>query len=292
MDSKLSFNFEAIGTKWVIDVYDDCKEGKNLEKEISKLISDFSKVFSRFDPSSEISKASSHPGKILISKEYSELVNLYIKLYKLTEGKFTPLIGNLLEDSGYDKNYSLKSKALRKVPKLEQILSFSENTLEIKNPAILDFGAAGKGFLVDLVSDFLISEGCKNYCIDAGGDMLYKTTIDINLKVGLENPDDFSQVIGVCNLKNQSICGSAGNRRRWGKYHHIFDPDKLESVEKIKAVWVISENAYIADGLSTALFLKDPEAFEKDFNFEYLIIYPDNQFKKSGNFPGQIFRKQ
>lgn len=288
MDQNLSLSFDAIGTRWVIDIYDHYR-GKNLENRIEKIISDFSKIFSRFDSSSEISKASARPHKILIPKEYQDLVNLYIKLYKLTNGKFTPLIGNLLDDAGYDKDYSLKSKTLREVPKLDDVINFLDNVLEIKTPSTLDFGAAGKGFLVDLVSGLLESEKIKNYCIDAGGDILFKTTSENNLKVGLENPDDFSQVIGVCNLKNQSICGSAGNRRKWGEHHHIFDPDNQKSVEKIKAVWVISDKAYIADGLSTALFFTEPSALDKEFNFEYLIIHSDNQFKKSQNFPGEVF---
>ncbi len=129
----------------------------------------------------------------------------------------------------------------------------------------------------------------KNYYIDAGGVILYKTVNGSPLRIGLENPDNFKQVIGVSEIKNQSICASAGNRRRWGNHHHIFDPKKLESVQEVKAVWVIADKAYIADGLSTALFFTEPFVLEKNFNFDYLIIYADNQFKKSENFPGQIF---
>lgn len=291
MVSKLTLSFDAIGTGWVIDIYDDVVKGENLENEVLQIISKFSKVFSRFDPTSEVSKASASSYIISIPNQYKKLINLYFDLYKLTYGKFTPLIGNLLEDAGYNKDYSLKSGTLRAVLKWEEVIFWNNKELEIKTPVTLDFGAAGKGFLVDLIGKFLESEGIINYCIDAGGDILYRTTTDTKLKVGLENPDNSSQAIGICTIKNQSICGSSGNRRKWDKYNHIFDPDKLESVEKIKAVWVISDEAYIADGLSTALFLKDPETFKSVYNFEYLIIYKDNQFKKSINFPGEVFTK-
>lgn len=289
MQVKETFDFEAIGTKWVIDLYDNPIDRSELENKIIREISNFSKIFSRFDPGSEISKAANHAYKIIIPENYMGVISLYEKLYKITEGKFTPLIGNLLEDAGYDKQYSLTPKKLRVVPKWEEVIKFNSPTLEIKKPAVLDFGAAGKGFLVDLIGKLLEENEIKNYCIDAGGDILYKTKNDRSLKVGLENPDNFEEVIGVCEIKNQSLCGSAGNRRKWGNFHHIMNPKKLESVESIKAVWVIAESGLIADGLSTALFLVSPDSLKKVFNFEYLKILTDGTFDKSENFPGEIF---
>ena len=41
---------------------------------------------------------------------------------------------------------------------------------EMKQAAMLDFGAAGKGYLVDIVGQVLENHGIKNYVIDAGGD--------------------------------------------------------------------------------------------------------------------------
>ena len=284
-----SFDFEAIGTKWVIDLYDNPLDRLDLENKITRKISDFSKIFSRFDPDSEISKAANSKTDINIPKDFSEIISLYKKLYKITNTKFTPLIGNLLEDAGYDKEYSLKSKKIRAVPKWEDVISFHDSTLEIKKPAVLDFGAGGKGFLVDLVGMILEDNNIKNYCIDAGGDILYKTKTGEHLKVGLENPDNFKEVIGVCEIKNQSLCGSAGNRRKWGKFHHIMNPESLKSVEEAKAIWVIAENGLIADALSTALFLVDPNSLENYFNYEYLIILKNGTFEKSKNFPGEIF---
>lgn len=289
MQIATTFDFEAIGTKWVIDLYDNPLDRLDLENKITKEISAFSKIFSRFDPDSEISKAAKHVTEIKITESYLEIITLYKKLYRITGGKFTPLIGNLLEDAGYDKEYSLKSKKLRIILKWEDVIALNKNTLEIKRPSILDFGAGGKGFLVDLVSKILEDNNIKSYCIDAGGDILYKIKNGEPLKVGLENPDNFNEVIGVCEIKNQSLCGSAGNRRKWGNFHHIMDPEKLDSVKEIKAVWVIAENGLLADSLSTALFLTIPESLLNEFKFEYLIVESSGLFKKSENFPGEVF---
>lgn len=282
-----SLNFEAIGTKWVIDIKDSPLDQNLLENKIFEEIHEFSKIFSRFDPDSEVSKAAISVTQIKIPEGYFEIISIYEKLYKITEGKFTPLIGNLLEDAGYDKNYSLTPKKLRPVPKWDDVIKIKKNILEIMNPAVLDFGAGGKGFLTDLVGNILKKNGIKEYCIDAGGDILYKS--DEKIKIGLENPDDFKQVIGVCEIKNQSLCGSAGNRRKWGEFHHILNPETLKSVENIKAVWVTAKTGLIADSLSTALFFTNPETLKKHFDFEYLLILNDLSFEKSDEFPGEVF---
>jgi thiamine biosynthesis lipoprotein len=65
--------------------------------------------------------------------------------------------------------------------------------------------------------------------------------------VGLENPLDFQQVIGMVEINGESVCGSAGNRRKWqidGKeFHHIIDPVKSEPVSEVLATWVVADSA-------------------------------------------------
>lgn len=217
------------------------------------------------------------------------LLDLYHKLYRLTGGKFTPLIGNVLEEAGYDKEYSLKPKILRPVPEWNQVLEIKRPSLVIKTPAILDFGAAGKGYLVDIIGDYLNKINITNYCIDAGGDILYKNYTTKILKIGMENPDDLKQVIGVIEILNQSVCASSGNKRKWAHFHHIIDPFTLTSPQSVKAVWVVADTAVLADAAATCLFLVEPEVLLTDYHFEYTILYNDNSFKKSKKFPGKLF---
>lgn len=283
------WEFEAIGTKWVIDFFGGERINQDsFKKKILQEIKKFSNIFSRFDDESQVSLASKAKNEIRIPKKYLELVDIYQKLYQLTKGKFTPLVGNLLVDAGYDANYSLAPQKIRPNLKWNDAISYSAPILQVKKPVLLDFGAGGKGFLVDIIGQMFKKEGIDSFCIDAGGDILYRSKKRERLKVGLEHPANFKQVIGVVEIKNQSICASAGNRRKWGKYHHIFDPVTLKSVDKILAVWVVADTALIADCLSTCLFLETPEKF-KDFQFEYLIIYPDLSFARSSNFPGEIY---
>jgi thiamine biosynthesis lipoprotein len=107
--------------------------------------------------------------------------------------------------------------------------------------------------------------------------------------VGLEHPDDPTLAIGVANVKNRSICGSSGSRRKWDRFHHTINPHTLTSPTEIKAVWTIADTCMLADILSTALFLDPQPDLYKDFNFEYVLLYKDNTAEKSKDFPGELF---
>jgi FAD:protein FMN transferase len=280
-----SYSFEAIGTHWKVDA----NEGIPT-LEVKDFIDQFDRDYSRFRDDSLVTKISRKKGIYTLPKNAKLIFHFYEKLYKLTSGAITPLIGSVMVQAGYDAKYSLMAKKLTRPPKWEDIISYEYPKLVVRKPILLDFGAAGKGYLIDLVGSLLKKNGVKNFCIDAGGDILYSSKKGERLRVGLEHPDNTSQVIGVTEILNESICGSAGNRRRWGKFNHIINPHTLKPIADIKATWVIAKEAMIADGLATALFFVKPERLIKDFTFEYFIVYKDFSFSKSENFKGEIFK--
>jgi thiamine biosynthesis lipoprotein len=289
----MQFIFQAIGTKWVIDIYKSLSE---IEKEkeanlfdlIKKRIDLFDIAYSRFRDDSLVAEISRKAGDYVLPEDAKPMMDLYFDLYKKTDGLVTPLIGNLISDAGYDAKYSLKQKKeLEKAPAWEDVIEYNHPNLKVKKPVLLDFGAAGKGYLVDLVSNLIEENGYDEYCVDAGGDIFYKNK-EV-LKVGLENPDNTKQVIGVCELKDESICGSAGNRRAWGNFTHIINPKTMTSPKEIKAVWVVAKTALLADALTTCLFFVEPETLTETYDFEYVILYANNTLRNSEGWKGEIF---
>lgn len=290
--NSLRFEFEAIGTRWVIDIYESSSfpEEDSLLSEIKKFIDDFDYIYSRFNKRSLVTQISQKKGEYIFPKSADEVFSLSRRLYALTQGTFTPLIGNLMEDAGYGADYSLKKRELFKPPYWDDVISYNDSTqvLTVKKPVLLDFGALGKGYLVDLVAGFLRKKGFKYFCIDAGGDIYFSGRKN-RLKIGLEHPGNTRQVIGVADILNQSICGSSGNRRKWEDLHHIINPKTLSAAKDVLAVWVIADSAVLADGLATCLFLAQPDIFQREFKFEYLRIFPDYSMDKSKNFPAEIY---
>lgn len=286
-----STKFEATGTHWTIDI--DGDSSVDVFSRIRERIETFESIYSRFRANSIISKMGKDAGAYQLPDDAKPMLDLYEKLYKITAGAFTPLIGSLLAEAGYDSTYSLTPKELHTPPTWDEVLEYSFPTLTLKKPAMLDFGSLGKGYMIDLVGEMLDQQGIHSYCVDAGGDMRYRNSQNEPLRVGLEDPGDPGKVIGVATLKTgQSLCGSAGNRRAWNKFHHIMDPRTLGSPRHLLTAWTVAESTLIADAMATCLFLASPTNLLPHFDFEYLILRPDYTVEMSKGFPGEVFEKK
>lgn len=156
-------------------------------------------------------------------------------------------------------------------------------------PALLDFGAAGKGYAADIIAQLLRENGCNEFIIDASGDILRKSSQQTTIRIGLENPLDTTQVLGFCELGNEAICASGVTKRKWQDWHHIVDPTKAQPTTRILATWAIASNCMEADGIATALFMVKPEVISEKHVFDYLILFDDKSARYSPTFPGKVF---
>lgn len=287
------WTFDAIGTQWWIGIYEDINElqADRLQQIVDKRVEQFDKTYSRFRKDSLVTKISRRPGTYEFPLDSAELFALYRQLYDATEGRVTPLVGQLLSDAGYDADYSLRAGKLEAVPTWDDVMRFDDYTLATTWPVLLDFGAAGKGYLVDIICRLLQEQGIDNFCVDGSGDMRAFGLAE-PLLVGMEHPADPGLAIGVARIQNRAICASAPNKRRWQQFHHIMDPTKLRSPKHIQAVWVVADTCALADGLTTALFFIQPQLLVNRFTFEYAVVYADSSTDYSANFPADIFTER
>lgn len=272
-----TFRFEAIGTHWRIQLFDvlTSEAGSLLLESVMERIRAFDFAYSRFRDDSMVAEMAKKEGLYRLPADGAALFFLYERVFAITKGKVTPLIGSVMEESGYDKTYSLTTKEMHVPPTWDEVLAFDGKDLTLKKPALLDVGAAGKGYLIDLVAAVLEKHGLHSYVIDAGGDIIHRNAGGQVTQVGLEHPLDISKVIGVVQLGNESICGSAGNRRAWGNFTHIIDPATLASPTEILATWVIADTTLLADMLATCLFFVSPDILLQHFSFQYVLIHKD-----------------
>ncbi len=275
-------DFEAIGTVWHISP----SLSSTLQKQIIHRIESFDQTYSRFRKDSWVVGTLSQKGEYPLPKDAYPLLSFYKKLFTATSGKVTPTVGSLLESVGYDAQYSLRPK--NNVAQPEDFLTavdFDAESIRIhQSGLVLDFGAAGKGYLVDIIAKIIETEGIEDYLINAGGDIYNKGQAK---RIGLEDPDNPKRVLGTVTLGNEALCGSAPNRRIWKGYHHIIDPFSLESTRHADAVWVKAHSCLVADGLATALFFTDPQILKQQFDFEYVIM--GEKITQSELFNADIF---
>lgn len=279
---RYSWQFEAIGTHWSIETTEPLGR---LQEKIAKRIETFDATYSRFRDDSLVAKVSQSAGEYHFPSDAKQLVQLYQSLYDATDGAVSPLVGTALSDAGYDSDYSFVERQVRDVPTWNDAMEWKGETVTIKRPVLLDFGAAGKGYLVDLIAVMLERGGHSDFVIDASGDICVRGNVQT---VGLENPYDSTSVIGVVNVTQASLCASATNRRAWGKWHHVIDAKTSKPTDGIVATWVMADSTMVADGLATALFFVGPDKLN-DWQFEYVRLDKSGHIDKSPGFVGELF---
>jgi len=83
-------------------------------------------------------------------------------------------------------------------------------------------------------------------------------------KVGIVNPFDTSSNVGILSLEGQWCVSTSGDYERYVeadgvRYHHLIDPETLYPGRRWRAVTVLHPSSAVADALSTALFLTEPQ---------------------------------
>ncbi len=290
--------YESMGTHWKIEVWDELgeREFENLMREVIGMSENFDNKYSRFKKDSLVTKISKLTGTVEVGEVFVELLQLYFKINKITNGKINPCVGNTISDFGYNADYSLvKKDIIRLTPKLEEAVEIvSENRIKLNTNVLFDFGAIGKGYFVDKVVNFLKEKKLRKFLVDASGDIYYYNILDGDTyKCGLENPFNFQEVLGVTETKNSSLCSSGTNRRNWTQeggenMNHYIDVDTLKSVNEIVATFVVAKDATTADLLSSSLFFVEPAVLLKEYEFEYLVINKNKQMQTNFS-PGVLF---
>ncbi|GAK73488.1 ApbE family protein [Agrobacterium rubi TR3 = NBRC 13261] len=285
------FKFDAIGTSWEIDT--PAKLGAEIEQHILELVERFDSVYSRFRADSIVTRiaAATEGGTFNFPEDAVPMLDLYDRLHAATDGAVDPLIGRDLELLGYDRTYSLvphQTEGSRLRPAWCRDTVRDGRTLSTRGPLVVDLGAVGKGYLVDLLAKTLETHGFEDFVIDASGDIRHRG--QVGLTVGLEHPLDAEMVIGVANLRNNSICASASNRRRWGNdLHHVLDGRTGRPTNDVIATWAIAVDTATADGLATSLFFGPSPRLMQSFDFSFVRMFADGRVEVSNNFDGEIF---
>lgn len=274
--------FDAIGTHWSIE---SNTELDGIKQEVANRVEEYDKTYSRFRNDSIVTKMSKGKGEYKFPDDSIALIEQYRRLYDLTEGIVSPLVGKMLSDAGYDKDYTFKTNVIEEVPQWDDVMKWHGSHVTTERPILLDFGAAGKGYLIDIISDILERNRITKYVIDASGDI---KVCGINQTVGLENPLDESSIIGITMIENGSLCASATNRRQWGEWHHIVNPQTMKKANDVVATWVIAPSALEADGIATALFFEYNRKLMNEA-ISYVRMFSDGGIERSMNFTGELF---
>ncbi|CAM2744766.1 FAD:protein FMN transferase [Actinomyces slackii] len=289
-----TWSFPATGTTWRVSTAAPLAPA--LREEITALVEAFEQTWSRFRPSSLVSRAARGemgPGPISLGLPAGSaaMLDLYDVFHRLTEGRVDPLVGNDLVELGYDPLLSFTVRdgaperlgAVRGRPTWAQAVEHEGDALTLREPALIDIGAVGKGFLADLIGQTLEAAGAGDYLIDGSGDLLVHCARPV--RIGLEQPGRPGFVVGAVEISRGAVCGSGVDRRAWGEgLHHILDAVTGRPVQPVAAAWAMAPTCALADGLATALFTTAPERLASEIAYDFALLRTDGSASTSRTF--------
>ena len=274
---------------------------------IDILIDEYEQALSRFRMHSLVDemRRAAHGGSFDFPDWAGPLFDLYDALVHATDGAIDPCIGEDLIRLGYDARYSFRISPDALTPP-DSSSSETESgwnlgaahgratwredverhgtTLVTRRPVALDFGACGKGYLVDLIARRFLDDSGSHYVIDAGGDLLVRSP-DQSLTIALEDPTNTENAVGTAQVDAGAFCASAPSRRHWEtaghRLHHLLNAADGLPANDVAATWVYADAALpyptaLADGVATALFTTPPNRLHERLA-EYTASQRDSQ---------------
>lgn len=157
----------------------------------------------------------------------------------------------------------------------------------------LDLGAVGKGFAMEELGGLLEERpDVTGAVISLGGSILtYGGKPDGSpWRVGIVNPFDTSDSIGVLTLEGQWCISTSGDYERYVeldgvRYHHILDPKTgAPALSDVRGVTILMKDGLLSDGLSTACYILGPEkgmALAGQYGAEALFVMADGGLELS-----------
>ncbi len=263
----------SFGTSFSIQFEKDNDENI-IKNKIDSLFKIVNNSFSTYISDSDISKINRGDSLLAVDDHFKKVFLKSYEIWELSQGFFDPTVGSLVNAYGFGPEKKIKNFSKKQLDSLIELTGFSKvsltskGTIKKKYPNIyIDFNAIGKGYIVDLISELLISYDIKNFLIEIGGEIIAKGKNPNSgnfWKVAIDNPSKKNnrKFIKTIFLKNKALATS-GNYRKYSidsltgkKYVHIINPKNGKSFQsKILSVSVLASDCMTADAWATALMV-------------------------------------
>lgn len=279
--------------------------GEDAEKaaeESLNRIEELENLMSKTLEDSEIYKINDNPEKkVNISDDTKLVLEKSLEYAEITEGKFDPTIGLLVDlwgigtDAARVPSDSEIEKALNNTG--YQKLNIYDNQVEIEKGVQLDLGGIAKGYAADQVKAIADRHDVDSAFVNLGGNVLVigNKPDGSKWRVGIQDPrQGRGSVMAVIEASDKTIVTSGNYERYFEKdgeiYHHILNPETGYPADtNLLSVSIISENSFDADALSTSVyilglekgmqFIEDMEDVEVMFITDELDVYLSSGLK-------------
>lgn len=244
-----------------------------------------------------------------VSPELFAFLSFAKEAFSLTEGQTNAALGSVLALWQTEREAAKNHPDQAKLPETTAIteamihtdisalvLQEEPHAVSFADPYLsLDGGALAKGYVAERLRELLLSEGCTDFLINLGGNLLGVGAHPDGTpwRCALENPTEgkggFDGTVRLCGM---SLVTTGSYHRFYtvaGKdYCHVIDPDTGMPPDRFLSVSVLCPDSARADALSTALFCMTYEeglALIRSLpDTEALWILPDGSLRESEGF--------
>lgn len=292
---KISRTEELMDTYFTVTVYS--QDAGNAETAITEAFNEIKRIESELSIYSEDSElAELNREKVLKNPSGDLMQNIERSLYysRLTNGAFDITVQPILDlynrtfnDNGSAPSAEMISRELKKVDYREIIIK--DNEIEIGKDQRITLGGIAKGYAAEKAVGVLKRHNIAMALVDAGGNMRALGKKPEGMwHIAMEDPRDMSNYITIIPLDNNAVSTSGDYERYFDeqmKYHHIINPRTGYSATELISVTIVTDNAFDADVLSTAVFVLGKERgmalIESMPDVEGLIITREKEILRS-----------
>ncbi len=245
---------------------------------------------------------------VAVDKQIIDMILFAKDYYSRTGGKTNIAMGSVLSIWHRYRDDGINDPDNAKLPDMQELVAASlhtdinnvivdesNGTVYLSDPLMsLDVGAVAKGYATELVADELVAMGMSSGMLNSGGNVksVGKPMDGIRQRwgVGVQDPDAFifsddEDLLDVIFVNDAAVASSGDYQRYYevdGKVlHHLIDPATLMPAQYFRAVTVLTDDAGLADFMSTALFmlpLEESRALAESFdNVEAFWVLPDGK---------------
>ena len=209
---------------------------------------------------------------VKVSRELFDLIFRANKVSELSQGYFDISFASLdkvWKFDGSEIEIPSDEKVKQSVAKINYkniVLDREKTTVFLKEKGMkIGFGAIGKGYAADKAKALMKSMGIESGVVNAGGDIASWGSRPNGKPwtIGIADPKQKGKILSWLNISDKAVVTS-GNYEKYvtikgKKYCHIIDPKTGWPVSGVSSVTIITQQAEVADALSTTVFVLGEE---------------------------------
>lgn len=271
------------------------KDQRIFKLQIDSLLRDFNQSLSTYIPNSDISEFNS-TGYVEFNYPYFyDVLEASNHVYHKTGGAFDPTIGLLIDAWGFGDGELIAPNdeqidSLLQYTGLEKIKYNQNEAMTVQKGMKLNFSAIAKGQAIDVVGEWLITQGIENFMVEIGGEVRTKgLNIEGKLwRIAIETPDEtrVGGMFDAIELENQGMATS-GNYRNFRivngqKVAHTIDPKTgYPKMQTLLSATILAPTCMEADAYATACMVlgleESKRLVQSDDSLEAYLIFANEE---------------